>query len=79
MSVDKPISVSESQLAAILRAAAPLRQQDVEDYMRMVAEQLRARPMIGDGDVYRAVEVAQRKYFDPPSFGGLTGVPKYGR
>ena len=79
MSVDKPISVSESQLAAILRAAAPLRQQDVEDYMRMVAEQLRARPMIGDGDVYRAVEAAQRKYFDPPSLGGLTSVPKYGR
>ena len=79
MSVDKPLSVSETQLAAILRAAAPLRQQDVEDYMRMVAEQLRALPMIGDGDVYRAVEVAQRKYFDPPSFGGLAGVPKYGR
>jgi hypothetical protein len=79
MSVDKPISVSESQLATILRAAAPLRQQDVEDYMRMVAEQLRARPMIGDGDVYRAVEAAQRKYFDPPAFGGLTCAPKYGR
>jgi hypothetical protein len=79
MSVDKPISVSESQLAAILRAAAPLRRQDVEDYMRMVAEELRARPMMGDGDVYRAVEAAQRKYFDPPSFGGLSGLPKYGR
>jgi len=79
MSVDKSISVSESQMAAILRAAAPLRRQDVEDYMRMVAEELRARPMIGDGDVYRAVEAAQRKYFDPPEFGGLTGLPKYGR
>jgi len=79
MSVDKPISVSEPQLAAILRAAAPLRRQDVEDYMRMVAEQLRARPTIGDGDVYRAVGAAQRKYFDPPSFGGLACAPKYGR
>jgi len=79
MSVDKPISLSESQMAAILRAAAPLRRQDVEDYMRMVAEELRARPMMGDGDVYRAVEAAQRKYFDPPSFGGLSGLPKYGR
>src|SRR5262245_15052227 len=29
MSVDKSISVSESQMAAILRAAAPLRRQDV--------------------------------------------------
>jgi hypothetical protein len=66
-------------MAAILRAGAPLRRQDVEDYMRMVAEQLRARPMIGDGDVYRAVEAAQRKYFAPPSFGGLSGLPKYGR
>ena len=76
---DKPISVSDSQLTAIVRAAAPLRRQDVEDYMRMVADQLRARPMIGDGDVYRAVEVAQRKYFDPPSFGGLSGATKYDR
>ena len=79
MSVDKPISVSDSQLAAILRAAAPLRRQDVEDYMRMVAEALRTRPMIGDGDVYRAVEAAQRKYFDPPSVAGLSGAPKYDR
>jgi hypothetical protein len=43
MSVDESISASDSQLAAILRAAAPLCWQDVEDYMRMVAEQLRAR------------------------------------
>jgi hypothetical protein len=56
----KPIPLSDAQFAAVMAAAAPLQRQDVEGYLELVAEQLRARPIIGDGDVHRAVEVAQR-------------------
>jgi hypothetical protein len=56
----KPIPLSDAQFAAVMAAAAPLSRQDVEGYLELVAEQLRARPIIGDGDVHRAVAVAQR-------------------
>ena len=79
MSVDKPVSLSESQMAAVFRCAAPLRREDVASYLHLVAEQLRARAMIGDGDVYRAIEAAQRKYFQPPVLEHNSGVVKYGR
>jgi hypothetical protein len=78
MSVDKPVSLSESQMAAVFRCAAPLRREDVASYLQLVAEQLRARPMIGDGDVYRAIQVAQHEYFQPPLLEHF-GVIKYGR
>ena len=79
MSVDKPVSLSESQMVAVLRCAAPLRREDVASYMQSIAEQLGTRQMIGDGDVYRAIEVAQRKYFQPPVLEHNCGVVKYGR
>jgi hypothetical protein len=79
MSVDKPVSLSESQMTAVLHCAAPLRREDVASYMHSVAEQLRPREMIGDGDVYRAIEAAQRQYFQPPVLEHNSGVIKYGR
>ena len=79
MSVDKPVSLSESQMAAVLRCAAPLRREDVASYMQSIAEQLGTRQMIGDGDVYRAIGVAQSKYFQPPALEHSCGVVKYGR
>jgi hypothetical protein len=74
----KPIPLSDAQFAAVMAAAAPLQRQDVEGYLELVAEQLRARPMIGDGDVHRAVELAQRAFFTPPLDTHL-GVSKYDR
>jgi hypothetical protein len=79
MSVDNQVSLSESQMAAVLRCAAPLRREDVANYMQSIAEQLRTRQSVGDGDVYRAIEVAQRKYFQPPMLEYNCGVIKYGR
>jgi hypothetical protein len=74
----KPIPLSDAQFATVMAAAAPLQRQDVEGYLELVAEQLRARPIIGDGDVHRAVEVAQRAFFTPPLDTHL-GVSKYDR
>jgi hypothetical protein len=75
----KPIPLSDAQFAAVMAAAAPLSRQDVEGYLELVADQLRARPMIGDGDVHRAVAVAQRAFFTPPALDTRQGVSKYNR
>jgi hypothetical protein len=75
----KPIPLSDAQFAAVMAAAAPLPRQDVEGYLGLVAEQLRARPMIGDGDVHRAIAVAQRAFFVPPALDTRHGVSKYNR
>jgi hypothetical protein len=75
----KPIRLTDSQLAQILQCAAPLPRQDVQGYLELVAEQLRARSMIGDGDVHRAVAVAQRAFFVPPALDTRLGVSKYNR
>jgi hypothetical protein len=75
----KPIPPSDAQFAAMMAAAESLSRQDVEGYLELVAEQLRARPMIGDGDVHRAVAVAQRAFFVPPTLDTRQGVSKYSR
>jgi hypothetical protein len=74
----KPIPLSDAQFAAVMAAATPLPRQDVEGYLQLVAEQLRARTMIGDGDVHRAIAIAQRAFFTPPLDTHL-GVSKYDR
>lgn len=74
----KPIPLSDAQFGAVMTAAAPLPRQDVERYLQLVAEQLRARTIIGDGDVHRAIAVAHRAFFTPPLDTHL-GVSKYDR
>jgi hypothetical protein len=76
-SMSTKLVLSPDQVTAIFLAAKPLRPEQVEDYLHVVAEQLRACPVIGDGTVYRAVEVAQRAFFEPPVLEGC--VAKYAR
>ena len=71
----KPIPLSDAQFAAVMAGAAPLPRQDVEGYLELVAEQLRARPIIGDGDVHRAIAIAQKAFFTETHL----GVNKYDR
>jgi hypothetical protein len=75
----KPIPLSDAQFAAVMAAAAPLQRQDVEGYLELVAEQLRARTIIGDGDVHRAIAIAQKAFFTPPALETHLGVNKYDR
>jgi hypothetical protein len=80
MSSSKSIPVSDVQLSAILRGATPLRRQDIDGYFALVAEVLgRGQAPPGDGDVHRAVALAQRTYFDPPHLETHHGISKYGR
>jgi hypothetical protein len=73
------LSLSPDQITVVFHAARPLRPEHVESYLQVVAEQLRASPMVGDGTVHRAVEVAQRAFFDPPLLDTAAGLGKYAR
>jgi hypothetical protein len=75
----KPISLSDSQLSMILSAAAPLPRADRDGYLELVAQQLRERSMIGDGDVHRAIAIAQKAFFVPPTLEERLSVAKYNR
>jgi hypothetical protein len=64
-----PIALSDEQLAAIMRACAPLRPDDRAGFLEAVAAALQGRE-IGDGSVGRAIVVAQKQFFDPPELDG---------
>jgi hypothetical protein len=73
----KSIPVSDTQLSDILRGAAPLRRQDRDAYLALVAEQLgRGQGPFGDGDVFRATRLAQHSFFDPPHLETHAGISK---
>lgn len=74
-----PIAVSDSQLVAILTAARPLPRGDVEGFLAAVAEQLRGRTIVGDGDVHRACVLAQKLFFVPPTDSHRHMTGKYDR
>jgi hypothetical protein len=74
----KSIPVSDAQMSSILRGALPLRRQDLDAYLNLVAEALgRGQAPPGDGDVHRAIMLAQRAYFDPPHLETHRGISKY--
>ena len=74
-----PIPLSDAQFTRVLSAAAPLPKADVPGYLERVAEQLRGRAIIGDGDVHRAVANAQKAFFVPPALDTVQGISKYSR
>ena len=61
-----PLSLSDQQLDQVWGAARPLAPQDRSKFLEAVAKELRGNVEPGDGDVYRAIKEAQRKFFDPP-------------
>jgi hypothetical protein len=61
-----PIALTDAQLTAVFEAARPLAVRDRDAFLQTVAEALQGRREIGDGDVHRAICVAQRRFYDPP-------------
>jgi hypothetical protein len=62
-----PISLSDDQLDQVFRAARPLALRDREAFLRAVADGLKGKT-IGDGEVYRAIRIAQRAFYEAPEF-----------
>jgi hypothetical protein len=63
---DRPISLSDAQLDAVMLAAQPIDRRHRSAFLEAVAAQLQAISDPGDGDVARAIRSVQRLYFDPP-------------
>jgi hypothetical protein len=61
-----PIRLTDAQLTAVFEAARPLAVRDRDAFLQAVAEVLQGQRVIGDGDVHRAIRVAQRRFYDPP-------------
>jgi hypothetical protein len=61
-----PISLSDSELVAIMDACRPLPLYTRDRFLRDIAAELAAVPMLGPGAVHRTIVVVQRRHFDPP-------------
>jgi hypothetical protein len=63
-----PLALSDSQFAAVYRAAAPLLRPDRDAFLCALANVLRGEPQpLGDGAVFRAIRALQREFWTPPS------------
>jgi hypothetical protein len=71
-----PIALTDEQLSAVMRAAAPLLPQDRSAFLQELARELAALPDIGDGALHRVLMQVQRRHFTPPSENGLRSAPK---
>jgi hypothetical protein len=73
----RPLALSDSQLDAVLRAAAPLQPVDRDAFLVLVAARLRGVGMIGDGVVARVCKEAQREFWDAPDLSRSRDVSKW--
>jgi hypothetical protein len=72
-----PIALTDEQLDAIFRAARPLAPRERDPFLRDVATALQDTPAPGDGDIHRAIRVAQRRHFDPPLDDTAARAPRH--
>jgi hypothetical protein len=61
-----PISLSDAELSAIMAAARPLQIHQRDAFLRDIATELAALPVIGDGALHRIITMVQRRHFDAP-------------
>jgi len=62
----QPIHLSDSELTAIMDAARPLQVHQRDAFLRDVATELAALPVIGNGALHRIITTVQRRHFDAP-------------
>jgi len=61
-----PISLTDSELAAIMDAARPLSPSGRDQFLRRVAEAICVLPERGDGAIHRAIRSVWRDCYDAP-------------
>jgi hypothetical protein len=61
-----PISLTDSELDAVMNAARPLQPRDRDLFLRHIARVIAELPERGPGSVYRAIHATVREHFDPP-------------
>jgi hypothetical protein len=74
------LKLSDDEIDAVHRAAAPLPLNLRAEFLQRCAERLREEREIGPGAVFRIAAAVQRELYDPPEFenGRQRGAGKYG-
>jgi hypothetical protein len=62
----QPISLSDGQLSAIMRASQPLEPAQRSTFLSALATLFQGRSQIGDGELERVLRELQREHFRPP-------------
>jgi hypothetical protein len=75
--VQSLIRLSDDEIDALHRAAAPLPLNLRAEFLQRCAERLRGQSEIGPGNVFRIGREVQRELFDPPRLD--TGTIKHGK
>ena len=74
------LHLSDDQLDQVFRAARPLHVRDRDAFLQAVADGLRGK-VIGDGEVFRVVRDAQRRFYQAPELDPASrhrfGIGKY--
>jgi hypothetical protein len=65
-SSNSPLALTDAQLDAVMRAAAPIAIDRRDAFLRQVAEELSRYVELGDGIVHRVIAQVQRQHFDAP-------------
>jgi hypothetical protein len=64
--MSQPISLTDSELTAVMDACRPLAPQARDRFLRAVAEAIVALPERGDGAVHRAIASVWQQHFVAP-------------
>jgi hypothetical protein len=62
----KPVSLSDEQLTAVMRACEPLQPSERSELLTRLADRLRAMPEVGDGELFRLLKELVRQTWRPP-------------
>jgi hypothetical protein len=60
------LKLSDEQLDAVMRGAAPIAPARRGAYLREIADKLAVAGELGDGAVFRAIRETQKKHYDVP-------------
>jgi len=73
--MSQPISLTDSELTAVMDACRPLQPRDRDRFLRAVAQAIADLPEVGPGSVHRAIASVWRQHYDAPVL--RTGEGKY--
>ena len=62
----QPISLTDSELDAVMNACRPLAPRERDRFLKAVAQAIVDLPERGPGSVYRAIHATFRMHFDAP-------------
>jgi hypothetical protein len=68
-----PIHLSDDELTAVMNACRPLQPRDRDQFLKDIAAELAALPMLGAGAVHRVIREVQHRHFDPPDLRAAVG------